>query len=1123
MLSQHIVSLDLNDVSLKTCLKTIRHETGVGFLYSGRDINKVKNISVNVINERLDEVLNQILLDNGFTYKIQNEVILIRKIPAPIPEPVIIPENKVQEKSIQGVVSDEDGNPLPGVNVVAKGTSIGTITDANGHYFITVPLDAQTLEFSFVGMQTQEVAIGNSTVIDISMQIAMEAMEEVVVTAFGIERETKALGFSAQELQQPDFAENRDISVVNYLTGKVAGVHIRSTAGGVGGSSYVSIRGNSSLRGGNNQPLYVVDGIPIDNSHLQEASRGGGNDFGDGISNINPDDVESISVLKGPNAAALYGARGSNGVILITTKSGEAKKRISVEINSNITIDRLSMFPKVQNMYALGYGGVDLDAQWVDIDGTFYPAFNSGAQDSHGPPLDGRLIVDPFDPTQSTVIPLVAQPEDNLRDFYETGVTNTNTVAIAGGNEIFNARASISDMSAKGITPNHKVNRQTFNLRTSGRITDKFTFDAKVNYIQTKGENRPNLGQSLDNPVRLLTVLGRHLPLDMLKENSDISTGIGGALTNPYYIVENLTNEDVRNRFIGFLSLKYQFNDWLNLMARSGTDFYTTSMNKRWPVGSFGRNNRDGRLLNNTYNVQESNSDILLTASKEITSNFSTTLSVGANRLTKSYERTGWDARVFKSEGVYDVSNAEDVRPDYHFWKKEIQSVYFMGQFGYSNFLFLDVTGRNDWSSTLGENNYSFFYPSVSASFIITDALNINSDILTFGKIRASYAHAGNDADPHMTVAGYRSYTNTFGGQGFSSVNSTIPLLDLQNEMTKSYEFGMDLRLFKNRLSLDVTYYNGVTENQILPINLSGATGYGSVVVNAGKIENKGIEIILNVNPVRLNNSFRWDVSFNYAKNNSMILELASGLESYRLYSGLGTIEARVGHPYGDIVGRPYIRNDDGRRIVASNGAYPKAKFTEVVGNITPDWIGGLNNTFSFKGFALSCLIDIVTGGEMLSDTRSEMAAKGTGKFTLEGREDPNSPFGAVEGVVEVLDAEGNVTGYEENTNEVPAEYYWGVRAWRRIAEEFVLDASYISLREVSLSYTLKPLLKKSPFSSVRLSLIGRNLFYFKEHTLDMGISPESSSINSQAGAQGIEALSLPSTRSFGLNINLMF
>ncbi|MFN2396659.1 MAG: SusC/RagA family TonB-linked outer membrane protein [Bacteroidales bacterium] len=1059
---------------------------------------------------------------------------------------VILSSVFAQQRSITGTVTSEsDGLSLPGVTVVLKGSlNVGTITDTDGKYSINVPDKAGTLVFSFIGMESQEVLLGTSNVVNVAMAMSSEALGEVVVTALGIQREVKALGFSAQQIGEEDLSASRETNLTGYLTAKVAGVQVSKTSGGAGGSSSVTIRGNSSISG-TNQPLYVVDGIPIINLPMSGSPNSvwGSLDYGDGIGDINPQDVESVTVLKGPNASALYGSRGANGVILVTTKSGKKKKGIGVEINSNVSIDVLNLFPTFQNKYATGYEGTNLYGSMKEIppgSGQFYETMDTWHGDSWGPPLDGRrTIVDPFvypeDKNTRTLV-LLPQPENNVRDFYNVGITNSNNVALSGGNEKTTSRLSLGNTSIKGITPNHEVKKYDVSLRTTSQLTDFLSFDAKMNYIRTEGSQRPPLGSTAENVSNIFAIMGRYVPLPWLKEYYETTGEWGrwpGVTYNPYYVVNELRNDDSRDRFLGYLSTTLKLTDWLSIMGRVGADVYTELQERKWPVGARSSANAKGRLVNEANHYRDLNGDVLMTASKQVSNDFSLSATVGASILSQRRDYMSMDARNFKAEGVYHVSNAQEFYPGSYLWQKQMQSVYGTAQVGYKNFLFLDVTGRNDWSSALGLNNQSFFYPSVAGSFVFTDAMAIDENILSFGKVRASWAQVGNDSAPYLTKVGYNSYTTGYSGRSLASKSGQIPLFDLKNELTESFEVGADLRFFKNRMSIDATYYNGKTTNQILPTTISSASGYNSVVINAGEIQNKGLEIVLNANPVRTASGFSWDVSANFAKNQSMIIELAPGVETYTLASSYpNNIEARPGEKYGNIVGYRAQRAPDGQYLVSPGGSYLRESKKSVLGNITPDWIGGLNNTVSFKGFSLNFLLDFVQGGELTSSTKYQMLAKGTGKFTEEGRRPQDTddqgnqlPYvGVRDGVVAVTDADGNITGYEPNTKAVDGQTYWAAStAWAENGEFMVLDASYIMLREVMLGYTLQPsLLNKTPFKGMTLTLVGRNLLYLEEHMEGMGISPESGP-TTDGGAAGVEVFGTPTTRTFGLNVKLTF
>jgi TonB-linked SusC/RagA family outer membrane protein len=1050
-----------------------------------------------------------------------------------------------QDRTITGMVtSAEDGAPLPGVNILVSGTTnVGTVSDINGRYSLKVPSGYTALDFSYVGMTSQKIEIGASAVINVTLEPSAEMLTEVVVTALGIKKEVRAIGFSQQELNSDELSAAREANLNSFLTGKVSGVQITKTSSGSTGSSAITIRGAKSLLG-NNQPLYVVDGVPITNFGHNSGGGWGDTDLGDGIGDLNPEDVESMSVLKGPNASALYGARGSNGVILITTKTGKKKKGIGVEVNSNVSFETLNLFPTFQNKYATGYEETNLYGSMVEIpagSGNTYETMDTWHGDSWGPPLDGRrTIVNPFEYPENMftrTMVLLPQPVDNVKDFYETGVDNSNTLSISGGNEKTTARLSIGNSYTKGIIPNWRVNKQTVTLRATSQVTDRISFDGKINYIHESGSNRPALGTTSDNVTRTFVTMGRYVPMDWLKEYYETTKQPGhwpGVNYNPYYIVNELKNNDSKDRIIGYVSSTINLTSWLNLMGRVGTDFYTQTQDRKWPIGAFGADNNLGRYTKEIRLVKDINADVILSGTKEISGNFSISGSLGSSILYQDRNTQMLDGRDFKAPEVYDISNCQDIRPENYPYKKEMQSVYFTAGMVYKNFWFVDVTGRNDWSSALGRNNYSFFYPSVSTSFVFTDAFDlVSKNVLSFGKIRASWAQVGNDSDPYLTQNGYSSITTTFNGQGLSSMNETIPLYNLKNELTESWELGADLRFLNNRFGIDFTYYNGKTTNQILPVQVSIASGYQSVVINAGEVDNKGIELTVDGQILHTGFGLTWDVTANYSRNHSNVVKLAPGIESLTLADDVypNVIEARVGQPYGNIVGYAYQRAPDGQLLVADGGYYQPTSEQRVLGNITPKWIGGLNNTISFKGFSLNVLFDFVQGNQISSSTKYQEEAKGTGVWTVEGRRprdiDDNGnqlpEVGLLPGVQQVYDGEGNVTGYKPNETKVNGQTYWAMRAWGDIGEEFVLNGSYISLREVMLSYTFTPkFLQKTKVTGLTLSAIGRNLAYLEEHMQGMGISPESAP-NTSSGHAGTEMISMPTTRTWGINLKVNF
>lgn len=1038
-----------------------------------------------------------------------------------------------QQKSVTGTVSDENGTPLPGVNIIEEGTTNGTLTDFDGNFAITAR-EGAVLKVSYLGMKTQLVTVGSSDTINVVLEEDTSQLDEVVVTAFGLKRQKRAIGYASQELEGEGFTKARETNIVNSLAGKVAGVQVTNIPNGAGGSSRVVIRGNSSISG-NDAPLYVVDGVPIDNQTTDRADyASGGVDYGDGISGINPDDVESMTVLKGPNAAALYGARAANGVILITTKSGKLNQGLGISINSNVTIDELATLPTFQNKFAMGFDP-DLPINGTTlIDGVEYGIINGRQWASWGPALEGQLVADWTDPTK--VMSMTPQPKNNIEGFFRTGLTTTNTVALTGGNEKANLRVSVSDLKNEGLIPGSTYDRQTFNFRGQAKINDRLSLDTKVNYIHHTGVNRPQAGASASNVMGALIQVARHIDLDDLRnyKNPDGTPRMYTTrIENPYWTVNEVVNEDERDRIIGLVSLKYDMNDWLSIQARTGTDFYTDERFERRAVGS--RSASTGFVSNYTWHVKENNSDILLMTKKDFSKNLTGSLNVGASRLHSSREVTGARGIGLRSPGLYHISNANEITPRYDKVEREMNSLYAAGQLAYKNYLFLDVTGRNDWSSVLGMNNYSFFYPSASTSFVFTDAFNMNSKILNFGKLRAGYAEVGNDSDPYLTSYGYVNSSETFNGQGQVAIQGRIPNPDLKNELTRSYEFGTNLQLFNNRIGIDFTYYNSSTKNQILPVNISSGTGFNSMVINAGEITNEGVELLVNATPLKFKNGFQWDMTFNFAKNKSKVVSLADGIETHEMSRDRwGTIEARPGEDFGNIVGFYYKRNENGEKLLDAAGRYQRdGNNTKILGNIQPDWIGGLTNRFTYKGLTLSTLIDIKMGGELLSGTKYIQAARGTGRFTTDGiyQNDQGLWVGVADGVMEedyyVDDGAGgqvlHLSAGERSDIELPRHFLAGQFTRQDIIEEFVLDASYIMLREVSLEYALpKNWLKRTPFQSVKIAAVGRNLFYIEEHMQGLGITPESA-FNTASGAQGSESYTAPSTRSYGFNLNLTF
>jgi len=806
-----------------------------------------------------------------------------------------------QSKVISGKVVAQDENiGLPGVNVVIKGTVRGTVTDADGNFKLEIASDEDVLLFSFVGYDTKEVQVGSKSILDVVLTTGAEKLSEVVITALGVKRETKALGYAIQEVDGDELTEARETNVVNSLAGKVAGVQVTNGSSGIGSTSRIVIRGESSLIPANNSPLFVVDGIPIDNSTRTNRTEGNlETDYGNGAGDINPDDIESISVLKGGSASALYGSRGANGVILITTKSGKGTKGIGVSVNAGVTFEKPLQLPNYQNEYGQGAGGA-----FAFGDG-FGGGINDNIDESWGPRLDGRLITQHDSPTSSgfragdsavrprnpdgsfadTVepTPWIAHP-NNIKDFFETGVTSNFNVALSGGNDAGNFRLSFTNLDNKGILPNTDLERRTFALSAGYNLTDKLHINTSINYINSSSNNRPNNSYGTENIMYLWVWFGRQIDMNSLK--GYWQPGLEGIQQfnynynwhdNPYFTMYENTNAFNKNRVIGNFSVTYDFTDALSLMVRSGTDFYN---DRRVGKRAFSTQRfAHGQYKEEIILFQETNTDFLLTFDKEINQNFALKLSVGANRrdLSDNYNRTS--ANQLLVPNVYNFGNsAIPLVVSQYDQTKRVNSIYGFANIGFKNVVFLDLTARNDWSSTLPENNNSYFYPSASLSGVISDMVEL-PDFMSFAKLRVGWAQVGNDTDPY-------NLENTFGfGQPYgttpiASESSTLKNQNLKPEIQTSFEVGTDLRFFNNRIGLDVTYYNANSKNQIIGIPVDITSGYTEKIINAGEINNQGIEAMLFASPVQISNGFRWDLNINYSRNRSKVIELAEGLDT---------------------------------------------------------------------------------------------------------------------------------------------------------------------------------------------------------------------------------------------------
>lgn len=1006
----------------------------------------------------------------------------------------LVHQAMAQVKAITGKVTDASTNqPLPGVTVLVKGTTVGTATSSDGSYTINVPEGQNTLVFSYIGYTTTEKAIGNASTVNVNLAIDSKQLDEVVVTALGIEREKKALGYAIQEVKGETVNQARETNVVNALSGKVAGVQVVNSSGAVGSSSRITLRGNNSLTG-DNQPLFVVDGIPIDN-RSNDNSGYGGVDYGNAAADINPNDIASVSVLKGANAAALYGYRAANGVILITTKSGKGAKGLGVTIDHSTTFETPLRLPDYQNEYGQGLNG---EFEYVDGAGG---GVMDGVDESWGPRLDGSIKNQFFGEG-----PWEAHP-DNVKDFFETGVTNNTNVAITGGNEKANARLSLGNISQTGIIPNTDLNRRSVNLNAGLQMSDRLSATASINYIQNQSDNRPANGYSGDNIMQQFVWFGRQVDLERLKDyKNEDGTQYNWNYNyhnNPYWIVNENTNASQRDRVFGNVAVKYDFTDWLSLRLRGGSDLYSENRKRIWAMNT--RDYPDGRFYESDIYQSETNFDFLLSADKDVTDDITLGATFGGNRQKNEYRNNSVLVRALAVPGIYNVGNAKgNPSPDQYNSEFAVNSLYGTGTFGFRDYFFIDVTARNDWASTLPEGNRSYFYPSVSSSLVFTDAFNINSGILSYGKVRASWAQVGAGGRPYTTKS-YFASNDPWDGNPNLTYDNRLSSPNLKPEQTTSFEIGTDLRFLQDRAFIDFTYYDKKTEDQIVNVTVSGASGFYEQTINVGEISNKGVELQLGGTPVRTGSGFTWDVLVNFAKNTNKVESLTEGLDAYQFgtYWGL-SLEARPGERYGVFYGTGYERDDNGNIVVDAVGRPKKDPEKRVLGDILPDWTGGIRNSFTYKGINFSFLVDVRKGGDIFSVTHMFGRYAGVLEETLEGRE---------EGLV--------VPGVKEDgsVNDIVVSSQRYNQSLYNLHEAHIFDGSFIKLREVVLGYELpQSLISKVKLRGANISLIGRNLWIIDSNIPH--VDPETA-FGANIASQGFEFGALPSTRSWGVNLRL--
>lgn len=1028
-----------------------------------------------------------------------------------------------QATTISGRVTSGGNAPLQSVSVAIPTLGVGALTDAQGRYSFTVPQTrsaGQSVQLSArrIGFQAKSVTItvsGGTITQDFALTATATELTGVVVTALSQQREKATIGTSQQAVSGEELTRVQQPTLISALSGKVSGLQI-SQSGNMGGSQRIVIRGAGSILG-ENQPVFIVDGVPISNAGFSTASASGGRDYGTGISDLNMDDVASVTVLKGPNAAALYGSRASNGAVVITTKNArQALRGTKFSFTSRASADQLSIFPKYQNQYGQGFGG---EFQYVDGAGG---GVNDGADESWGPKLDGR----PIDQFSGKAQPWVAHP-NNVRDFFRTGSTVSNNLTVSQSFENAGARLSITRDDIKGIVPNSSLGKLSSSLSANATVNEKLDVSGSLTYTQNKGLNRSENGYTEGNPFMTFTWFGRQVDVQSLAAkyyNKDSPYGLtDGSLynwndnyhRNPYWQVFENPAPDSRDRVVAQLSGNYTFTPWLSGLVRGGADNYRFTREQQFAKGNIDNASAsfNGGFTNANNRAQESNFDAILTA-KPSYRFMDFTLNLGGNRRRSDSYNNGFSTPGILVPGIYNLANA-GVAPtvnnsEFH---SASSSAYGSALATVNKYWTVEVTGRNDWSSTLPKENASYFYPSVSSALVLSDMIPAlaNTRWLSYLKLRGGWTRVGSDAGPYQLATTYRGSSNKFAGAALFSLSDTSANANLKPERTTAQEGGVELSVLNDRLTFDGTYYVKKTRDQIIPLTTAPATGFGFAVINAGQISNRGFEATVTARPVRLANGLTWNTTFNYLKNQSRVDSLAPGLATIIIASQWSSnIEARQGQPYGVLFGYAYARDAATGKMLLSNGLPTRDPVKRILGNVNPDWTGGWANEVRYKSVALNVLVDFRRGGQNFSVGNWWGQYAGVLASTLNGRQvDWDTP-----GLV--LDGIDKATG-KPNTTRVTAEDY--NHTVYPINEAGIFNTGFTKLREVRFSWDVpERFAVKVRASQLNLAFVGRNLLTWTDFP---NYDPENST-SAGNGGQGYDMGAMPTTRSFGINLTIV-
>jgi len=1084
------IDLTARNVKLKTLFPVLEQRGKIRLMYSEESAMLDKLVSIDVSNMPVLEVLDMLFSHTDLEYKkLENDLVVIRK--------------KSEQPSIEvkGKVSDELGQPLTGVSIIVKGTGKGASSNEKGEFIVSSPENA-TLVFSYIGYLSQEIEVNSRRLLHVVLTAEAESLGEVVVTALGINREKKSLSYAVTQIGGDQVTKAREINLGNALTGRVAGLNATGTATGPGGSSRIVIRGNGSLNG-DNQPLIVVNGIPIDNSNQGSAGSYGGMDRGNGLSSLNPDDIESISVLKGGTAAALYGSRAANGVILITTKSGKGQQGMGVEYNTTLTMETPRNLLDWQYEYGAGSGGAKPTSQSEAI---AYGRMSWGAK------LDGSMVVQP----NGEEAAYVAQ-RDNIKNFYHTGSTFNNTVALSGGNETANFRFAAANLDNKGIVPNNALNIKSFNLSANATLAKRIIFEGKAQYSIEKNDNRPFTADFQKNPNAGTQIIANSIDVRTLAPGYDAN---GNEMiwsdyiyaTNPYFAVNKMTNGDTRNRFIGMFSTRYNMTDYLYARGRVGIDQYNfDAFDLSEPSGT-AFNNR-GQMNTDQNYKQEVNAEAILGFDKAV-GDFSVNALIGGNQMRNTTKGVQLSSGQFNVPFQYFIGNGSAQNFTLNYGKFAINSIFASADLGYKAYLYLTLSARKDWFSTLPPEQNSLLYPSVGVSFVASEAWKNKPSWLDYLKMRASWAQVGGGAPaPYSLDLTYMNQPQQYiTGATLMTINSNTIPNKLKPYTSTTSEAGIEARIFNNKVGIDLTVYDRTTTNDIVNASVPYSSGYQNVALNVGEIRNRGIELLLTGTPLNAG-GFSWDIAYNMAYNKNTVLKISDDLQSIQLPGATtrtlnGGIYHFEGQPFGMIAGNRAARNANGQIIYNSATGIPIQGPLEILGKGVPPLTMGITNTFNYKNLSLNVLIDGKFGAKVYAATNAYGTQFGLDKRTVEHNIRETG-----------IDLSGVDQANELYTGNVSAQTYYST-IWATLTDEFVTSADFIKLRSITLGYSLSnSFLEKTPFEALTLSFVARNLFFL--YNKARNIDPEAS--YNSGNAQGLENFGLPTVRSYGFNLSVKF